>query len=1057
MHPGLDSEVGAPKVPFPCRQPAILPSQTFLPDAESNSETADATRQLLSATALEGAAPLFFSDLLVIELCCGSANLSWACHKAGFEVMPIDHKSPKHSKLRVLALDLTLPDVVSTLKTLISQESHRIVLLWVGLPCGTASRAREKPLPHLSKKGIHVPKPLRSPLQPHGLDSLMGVDKTKTELANQVYCACTQLVLTAIALDVRCVIENPMNSRYWSTTFFRSIQQTLPGKWVDFHACAHGGKRPKHTVLWVTDESLDSLRLYCPGTGPSHVHAPWTPKFNGKSVHYPTAEEAEYHPVLCERVAGLLRQIAVNSGALETPALQDDVRAMNSKAARLSLQIQPSGAKLHALVPEHGHYVQIIVMPNASFCRPQHASLVSRRLVKWGTFQAEKRSPRVGIKNLVEQNLVEDEKVEIFLFGFPLSPKAFVQKAVVTGHPYSFESALDPTLKKVVHENVVGDEVCLAKTRLKFLAKWLKRAKELETDEEKLHESFEPYIRNILKGKRLLLWQEMIDDLGLPDRDLIRDMQQGFRLSGWLPSSIAFPPKSRRPEFSISTLKILSEGLNNSTMDRLRVRQEEDLEKATWGETLAEESSQWIWKCDHWDVTGKAVAHRFGLRQNDKIRVIDDCTCCGLNSTVGLPEKFLLHSIDKMASMLAFALDIVDGSQVSLCGRTYDLKSAYKQFPVNKYDRDLLRLAVNVPHQPPALYGFNSLPFGAVGSVAAFLRISMCLWQIGVIWLRLVWTAFFDDYSVVCRTTQQKGTAHAIELLFSILGLSFARDGKKAPPFSCVFHMLGLNVDLSRFQEGSVQIGHTQKRVEELRSFLDDILAKNCLNEKTVERLRGRMNFFEGHCFGRGPSQALKVLRGQARYGASASCLSDAAKSCVKLLKERLNSAVPLQISKRSLKSWFLFTDGACGPDKFFGGVGAVLYNDEGFPVAAFSERVPDEILKRLLSCSQNPIYELELFPVLLALRKWENLFASSQVVCYLDNDAARHALVKSCAGTREAEAIIAGVREVENRVWYSRVPTLSNPADGPSRLKADDLLKVLCSNLSWELASTAV
>ena len=156
------------------------------------------------------------------------------------------------------------------------------------------------------------------------------------------------------------------------------------------------------------------------------------------------------------------------------------------------------------------------------------------------------------------------------------------------------------------------------------------------------------------------------------------------------------------------------------------------------------------------------------------------------------------------------------------------------------------------------------------------------------------------------------------------------------------------------------------------------------------------MNFFEGHCFGRGPSQALKVLHGQARYGASASCLSDAAKSCVKLLKERLNSAVPLQISKRSLESWFLFTDGACEPDKFFGGVGAVLYNDEGFPVTAFGERVPDKILKRLLSCSQNPIYELELFPVLLALRKWENLFASSQVVCYLDNDAARHALVKS-------------------------------------------------------------
>ena len=287
-----------------------------------------------------------------------------------------------------------------------------------------------------------------------------------------------------------------------------------------------------------------------------------------------------------------------------------------------------------------------------------------------------------------------------------------------------------------------------------------------------------------MKGKRLLLWKEIIDDLELPDRDLIRDMRQGFSLSGWLPCSKAFPPKSRQPEFTISTLKILSEGLNNSTLERLRVRQEDDLEKATWDETLAEEASEWIWRCDSWGVAGKAVAHRFGLRQKDKIRVIDDCACCGLNSAVGLPERFLLHSIDKMASMLAYALNMCDGRKVTLCGRAYDFKSAYKQFPVSQHDRGLLRFAVNVPHHAPALYGFNSLPFRAVGSVAAFLRISMCLWQIGVIGLRLFWTAFVDDYSVISKTSQQKGTAHAIEALFNMLGLSFAREGKKAPPFN---------------------------------------------------------------------------------------------------------------------------------------------------------------------------------------------------------------------------------------------------------------------------------
>ena len=224
--------------------------------------------------------------------------------------------------------------------------------------------------------------------------------------------------------------------------------------------------------------------------------------------------------------------------------------------------------------------------------------------------------------------------------------------------------------------------------------------------------------------------------------------------------------------------------------------------------------------------------------------------------------------------------------------------------------------------------------------------------------------------------------------------------------------MLGLRVDLNNFHEGSVQIGHTDKRVEELHFFLDEILTENCLKEKTAERLRGRVNFFEGHCFGRGPAQALKTLRSQARSGASSTCLNDAAQRCIELLRRRLGATIPLQISKKSLRSCFLLTDRACEPEKAFGGVGAVLYNSEGSAVAAFSERVPQLILERLLSCSQNPIYELELLPILLTFRKWESLLTSCQIVCYLDNDAARHALVKSCAGTQEAEDIVAGVRE---------------------------------------------
>ena len=112
-----------------------------------------------------------------------------------------------------------------------------------------------------------------------------------------------------------------------------------------------------------------------------------------------------------------------------------------------------------------------------------------------------------------------------------------------------------------------------------------------------------------------------------------------------------------------------------------------------------------------------------------KKRVIDDCTCGGLNNSVGLSEKFQLHSIDQMASMISHSFSMVKGgNRPKVLGRAYDLHSAYKQFPISEKDRDLLRIAVNRPGgKSPSIFGVNALPFGAVGSVAGFLRISHSL------------------------------------------------------------------------------------------------------------------------------------------------------------------------------------------------------------------------------------------------------------------------------------------------------------------------------------------
>ena len=333
--------------------------------------------------------------------------------------------------------------------------------------------------------------------------------------------------------------------------------------------------------------------------------------------------------------------------------------------------------------------------------------------------------------------------------------------------------------------------------------------------------------------------------------------------------------------------------------------------------------------------------------------------------------------------MLAYALGLSKDHCMSLCGRTYDLKAAYKQFPVALQDRDFLRMYVNQPGvAEPTAVGLNALPFGAIGSVAAFLRVSTSVWMLGVIALKVIWTLFFDDYSVVTKTSLQRNVAFAVQSLFELLGLTYATEGKKAPDFAPTFNMLGLVVDMTGFKDKVIKIGHTSKRIQELVESLDTVAAANLFCPKEAERLRGRMNFFEGYAFGRGPAQAVKLLDRQARAGLLRTSLTHEATRAIKVLKERLVSAIPLEINLKSCDSWFLFTDGAF--ENGVGSVGAVYFGPNGNALGSFGSKVPNSFMRQVLSYSSNPIYELEILPVLLAMRAWGSVFKAASLYVML-------------------------------------------------------------------------
>ena len=171
-----------------------------------------------------------------------------------------------------------------------------------------------------------------------------------------------------------------------------------------------------------------------------------------------------------------------------------------------------------------------------------------------------------------------------------------------------------------------------------------------------------------------------------------------------------------------------------------------------------------------------------------------------------------LRNIDEISAMLAWMFDYqknCGGSSHPIRGRTFDLKAAYKQSGLCESDRDLVRLAVKDTESHSVRYfGLNSLPFGAVGSVGGFLRVSMALWFLGITALSLAWSAYFDDYTVFCAEPLRRNTDQTVVAFFDLLGIDYAKEGSKAVHFDDCLKTLGPQIDLRRFNQDGLCGSH---------------------------------------------------------------------------------------------------------------------------------------------------------------------------------------------------------------------------------------------------------
>ena len=194
----------------PCWAPVRSPSQKALDEAQYSPSPQSVSEGVGRGTVQPQPGSLF------LELFAGTAGVSKAFSRVGFQVLAVDSVKPQG--VPALALDLTKASSQKLVLDLV--QSKRLAAVHLAPPCGTSSRAREI----YAVPGC--PQPLRSPLHADGLPGLSFLQRTRVSAANKLYRFTAEVIRACHSLGVLWSLENPQSSMFWLTS---PIQQRVAG------------------------------------------------------------------------------------------------------------------------------------------------------------------------------------------------------------------------------------------------------------------------------------------------------------------------------------------------------------------------------------------------------------------------------------------------------------------------------------------------------------------------------------------------------------------------------------------------------------------------------------------------------------------------------------------------------------------------------------------------------------------------------------------------------------------------------------------------------------
>ena len=579
---------------------------------------------------------------------------------------------------------------------------------------------------------------------------------------------------------------------------------------------------------------------------------------------------------------------------------------------------------------------------------------------------------------------------------------------------------------------------------------------------------------------------------------------EGIRLVGPASESKAFPSGMTPAQQTVEQLQSQVIWRRRATIGKCRSSGDDFADQELWSQSLSEADDGWLTGpfYSESDVTSKVgtgdwiCTRRFPLKQPDKIRLIDDGLESGLNSAYSCYNRLELMDMDSVVALTHSILraflgsgdgrfqlrlgggEILEGvaheswgKTCSLVGHTLDLKAAYKQLAVSPEHGFVRVLTAYDPIKcVPAFFIINALPFGATSAVYGFNRVAKSLWHI-MVSLGGVWaTQYFDDYPNVETKELASSSRSFMEFILHALGWKYAMDGKKAEPHALSFEVLGVKLVLSDSSWGQISVSNKRERIDDLVQRLGHILDRGTLSGAEAAALHGQLNFAQGQYYGCSLKPTMVCLQKILRSGWLDQYQEELALAAVYTVAALLSCPARVVSLTDTIAPVMVFTDGAYEPDgpSFIGSAGTVIIDEVLGIRKVFQVEVPESSCEhwKRFGAKQIIMY-LELWPILVFLAGCSKDFVKRQIF-YIDNDnAVRDALIKESSPICNIFNMFAICSYFISRchvgAWFTRVASVSNPADAPSRSEAraisDQLGAELCEPLrpSDDLVSSLI